>query len=260
MNEIEVRRFAEKALFKITTEHHGVSCVDGRYKPHHTKATSLAGAGAGLLGTSLAVANEIQKRYGAILANEQVRDAVFELLGGKHRFSYHSDTDHGLNGCGHNARCISRSEEYGLTAEQSQFLKETLENLQNENIHPVELAGAHEEEAVIIVSMPKYDPTNPQSSTYSMHHQVEIDGKNTQAFIYTDTLVADVLKKLAKQLSGALPNDTNITIEDIYKLLQEKEAHQRSITVKELALDKGKPVYQVKINSDGKVIELNKIV
>lgn len=247
MSEAEVREFTTNSLFKVTEETEGLCCVDGRYATGQTKAVSLAGGAAGLLGAAMAAANEL---INISVSDEQILEAVLRVIDGKEKFAYHSDTHHGLEGCGHNARCMSRSEAYGLTTEQSAFIKQVLEGLQSRGIAPVELQGDHEEAAVIIVKL------EDSAAHYSLHHQTEVQGKTTQAFIYTETLVADMLKRLAKEIA----KEVSTPADNILKLLQEKEAWQRNITVKELALDKGKPVFEILIDSTGKVKEIKKIV
>ena len=181
---------------------------------------------------------------------------MYELAGGKEKFQYHSDDHAELNGCGHNMRATTRAQEYGLTAEQAQFILHTLQELQEQGIAPTVLTGKHEESAVFIVSTPEYNAADPESAVFSMHHQVTQGDKTVQAFVYHQTLVTEKLHKLAEILKRQIPNP-EITTENLYSLLAESEESQRMLTVTDLA--KGLRVYSVQINKSGEIQELTQV-
>jgi hypothetical protein len=259
MEEAEARNFAEKAIFETTLEHAKLCCVDGRYEQSESEAISMAGGAAGLLESALAAANDLERQYNVHISDDRIRDIVFNAVDQKDNFKYHSDEKHDLDGCGHNKRCITRSTEYNVTPEQSQFIKNTLVELQDTGVPPVKLKGEHAEKAVFIELLKNFNPDNKDAKIFGMHHKVELEGQEVQAFIYSATLVEYILEKLAGEIHENLGPAASITKEQILEVLKKEEAHQRGITVKELALDKGLPVYEVTIDESGQVSEFKKI-
>lgn len=252
----EATEFATRATFKVTAANKFSSCVDGRYPEGEAGAIALAGADTGVLEAAFAAVNELQAEQGANLSDEAILNTVYTLVGGKDKFQYHSDDHAGHDGCGHNKRATTRASDYGLTEAQAQLISRTLQDLEAENIKPTELKGSHAEAAVLVVSLPEYDPTDPERPAYSLHHQTEFEGEPIQAFVYNQTLVNERLHKLAELLHEQL---ANTPVENIFAALAKAEAAQRSITVKELALDKGLSVYNIVINKNGAVSEATQI-
>lgn len=252
----EAREFATKATFKVTAANKFASCVDGRYPEGEAGAIALAGADTGVLEAAFAAVNELKTEQGANLSDEAILNTVYTLVGGKQKFQYHSDDHAGHDGCGHNKRATTRAADYGLTETQAQLITRTLQELETEHIKPTELRGDHAEAAVLVVSVPGYDPADPERPAFSLHHQTEFDGEPIQAFVYNQTLVNERLHILAELLHEQL---TNTPVENIFAALTKAEAAQRSITVKELALDKGLSVYNIVINKDGAVSETTQI-
>ncbi|MBM3261487.1 hypothetical protein FJY93_03650, partial [Candidatus Kaiserbacteria bacterium] len=141
----EAESFAKKAVREATPADMRGRCVDGRTEAGEGSGVyAMAGGDAGLLGVALAAAERLRGQ-GVAITDEQVRDAVFETIGGKESFSYHTDdhTPDGQYGCAHCKFMLrERSAEYGLSEDQVRFMEATLADLSDQRVKPMPLRGS----------------------------------------------------------------------------------------------------------------------
>ena len=232
--------FVAQALLPATNKQ--TRCVDGRYESaENMPAVARPVADVGYLQVALAMRNYLHLP----LSREEMIVAVFQLVGGKENFSYHTDShhEHDANlcaGCGHFARAAENLSAYSLTKEDVAFIEKTLRTTVPPQQRTV-LDGNHEEQAVMVVS----------SEGFSLKSKTP-DGH--QAFIYQKTLDEKNIEKLADMIweraeeahiSGELKGGKEM----IRTTLEVMSQRQTAKTLELLA--KGKSLFQVSINNKG---------
>jgi hypothetical protein len=255
LTQVQVKEFALKARWEVR---HGdyrarrSRCLDGRYKPG-AGVIAMPGADAGLLAIAM-VATQLTPSYGgARLSIEELNSVVFEAVGGKHNFSYHTDRvsfagdQTRFDGCSHCRLLATRPklfEAYALTARRVAMLRETLTALEGEHVKPDILRGGHDEGAVLVArnvrDLHSCEPLGPDELRRTArlwvldNYAVLKHVGRRRAFVYQRDLVECRTDDLAAGLTCALSLDSEAA-ENMRRVLRRiAEAHFYS-TIRHLA-------------------------
>ncbi len=244
MHSRQVEKFVDQNKFPITPANLQSRCVDGRpavaEQGEYLPAVSKPGSDVGDLMIALGSLNEL----GLKIAPEKVLEIILENNGGVQNFKFHTDSHTedkqvgpGL-GCGHINKATIDPEDYHLTSEQTEFIKNVLPSLLEKGAKQVVLHGDHEEQAVLVVLSSKYG-VRPYTD-------------EAQAFIYQQTLHQQQLDSLAKPLSKYLASIGQEIDESKLRLtIDQVFAKQLGATLSRIA--KGLPMYKVEISDVGDV-------
>lgn len=243
----EASLFAEKALREIRRDDMRARCIDGRY-PEGSAAIAMPGGDAGLLAAGLGLAHRMRGK-GIEVSNEAIRDAVFQVIGGKEKFNYHTD-QHALehsgtafDGCGHCRLLAGDPNSYFLDREQVDFFRKTIEGLKAEGIKPDVLSGDHRERAVMVIR----SANNASGKVWALDGQAKLDSGATQVFVYQSDLAEQRFAELAKVLAGTSSEakEHQVEIEDTLKRIAEIQLQR----TKE-ALAEDLPLYTITIDGE----------
>lgn len=241
----EAQAYVQGALREAKPEDMRARCIDGRY-PEGSAAIAMPGGDAGLFAVGLAAARRMRAEGGNI-SDEAVRDAVFETVGGKTKFNFHTDNhtmekggEIRFDGCGHCRLLKERLQDYQLDKQQADFFAQTLEEVNAEGVQPDVLEGSHAERAVMIVST-----KNANGKAWALDSQTRLNGAaETQAFVYESTLAQKRFDTLAANLAKA----TGAEQERLATYMQEIGQKQLALTAEVLAAHL--PVFQVTVDGE----------
>ncbi len=220
-------------------------CVDGRY-PNETELAALAipGGDAGQLAVIYAAANQ----YGFMVDEQKVLYSLFDVIGGKEKFSFHSDGKNAQGtlgaGCGHLKQMQIDPEAYQLTKEQvDRILTIQIPCAVGYGARQTVLEGEHGEGAALQIQG-KY-------GVYP-HSTIETDSgrEPVQVFIYHKTFVDERHKILAKKLieDKAVELYDELDADYLAQVLSETAESHFFETLKRLA--KGKPLYNINFKDE----------
>lgn len=238
----EAQAYVQGALREAKPEDMRARCIDGRY-PEGSAAIAMPGGDAGLLAVGLAAARRLRAEGGTV-SDKAVRDAVFETVGGKEKFNFHTDNhtmekggEVRFDGCGHCRLLKERLQDYQLDETQAEFFVQTLEEVNAEGVQPDVLEGSHAERAVMIVQT-----KNPNGKAYALDSQTRLGGATTQAFVYESSLAQQRFEALAANLAKA----TGAEQDRLMEYMSEIGQKQLALTAEVLAAHL--PVYQVTVD------------
>jgi hypothetical protein len=231
--------------YKVNEKSRFISrCIDGRYQnDENLPALAFPGAEAGELALILATARAFAFKVNPELAYK----SLVEVVGGEKNLHFHTDNHHDgiIAGCGHITQETKTPQDYNLTEDEINFVKEKSKQAIKNGAIEIILEGDHKEAAVVYIS-----------GDYGVYPQgvVETDGGSeipAQIFIYHQTLVNERHRELAKKLienkAVVLPEGTGE--EYLYEALSDTSDTHLLETLKRLA--KGLPIYQVNFEDDG---------
>ncbi len=239
----EAQTFVEMSSKPIDDTNRYGRCVDGRYENiQNCPMIAKPGGDVGDVMVAFAALNLLQLS----LPSETVFSSVLEVVGGVKNFNFHTDdhsepSDVGF-GCGHFRLAKENPQDYGVTAEQMEFIAAQLPAMVEQGAHQEVLHGDHAEEAVIVVD----------SQTHGVLPLIRLGPTMREAFIYQKTFHTQQLDRLSQILQEALATAGQVVEEpQIRKAIEDAFGKQLTETLKRLA--KGLPVYTAMIDSDGGV-------
>src|SRR3989344_8385685 len=239
----EAHEYVRGALRETRPEDMRARCIDGRY-PQGSPAIAMPGWDAGLLAVGLATARRLRSKNVKV-SNEEVRDAVFNVIGGKKNFNYHTDAhtmeksgEARFDGCGHCRLLKMHTNDYLIDEEQGRFFARTLEEVSDAGVQPDVLEGQHAERAVMLVR----SKSGANGRTWALDSQAKQGIHPTQVFVYETDLANNRFKALSEALGKATGAEQGMIAEHMSEIAQT----QLELTAKALA--SGLPVYQVTVD------------
>jgi len=229
-------------------------CIDGRYQnDKNLPALALPGADAGELALILATARSFAFKVDPELAYK----SLVEVVGGEKNLRFHTDNHHEgvIAGCGHITQETATPQDYNLTEEEINFVKEKSGQTIKAGAEEIILEGDHREAAVVFIR-----------GNYGIYPQYILATENggkipVQIFIYHRSLVNERHRALASALlrnrAVELPGGTGE--EYLYEALSDTSDVHLMETAKCLA--KGLPIYQVNFdeNEEFKIEEQGRV-
>jgi hypothetical protein len=270
----EVEEFARKARWQVhsdDTRAHRARCLDGRYKPG-AGVIAMPGADVGVLAIALAAGRWLEERFSKSVGAEELRHAVFGVVGGMGNFSYHTDRaslavgTERYFGCSY-CRLLSVEpalfQPHALDCAQLVRLRQTLEGLERERIRPDILRGGHDEAAVLFVrnvhDLVNAKPLSPEDirqarKVWVLDNCAVLRGAGRRrAFVYQRDLAETRLSALADALARAIGAGASRADEVRQKVREIGAAHVRR-ALQHLAGDL--PFYEVLIDVEsGEIAE-----
>lgn len=220
-------------------------CIDGRYENSKASVFGFPGADAGIVTLVVSAA----KKNGYDFDLNKIWQAVCAVVGGEEKIQFHTDShaEKGktLGGCGHYKQMTLTPEDYGLTANEVEEIRNKFAQTKEKGAIEVILEGDHKEAAVVFIK--------GDFGIYPQGEVVDEEGKKTavQIFIYHQTLAEAYLKDLARLLleKKAIVFRDSETEEMLSTALLEMADIHLLETAKRLA--KGLPIFEVKFEEDG---------
>ncbi|MCX6752731.1 MAG: hypothetical protein NTW62_00035 [Candidatus Nomurabacteria bacterium] len=229
--EEEIQNYIEQNSFNLPEDFkpHGenIGCIDDRADEIGSiEKIGIPGAGLGVLFTAFKAISVLEKKHEVqIVTNIEKIVSDVENITGK---SFHTDeknvNEHNpmsCAGCGHCAGILNS--ENDLDPMFTSFVKNNyLPKLKEEGYQPVVYKGEHNANAVIVID--------------DLKTGIRSKGDDGQVYVYNKAWHMEILKDVAKVLFEDLQILVpNITIEEVYKTLEEVSQEQLGKTVAHLA-------------------------